>query len=683
MFLLAKRINILLFVMFSFCFNSFLTGQSLISNPESVAFDTLNNRYLVSCFGNSTIVEIDSVGTQSVYKSNIGCLGNCIHENVLYVSSGKDVIGFDLSTDDKVFEVNIKEAGELDGITADSDGNLYVIDMKNDKIYKISIANKLFSVFSDKEIGNDPQDIIYDKFNNRIVFCYWSENSPVEAINLDDSTHYVLTETATGFFDGITIDNEGNFYLSSHFGEDGIYLLEKNSEHPPVLISTGYNLPAGLEYNIHKNLLAIPNFKGNRIDFLNLPAIYLNGEFSTSQITGNAPLKVNFQNLSTGFPAITKYEWDFDSDGTIDSYDVNPSYIYGNPGSYSVTLKVSSDSLTKTTTVENLINVFDGNSSVNFFEAGSYGLIPATEQLVLGKEWSILCWVNLTSLNRKTIIDKKMLSIETSSTSLGGNVKNGLIIKLSRNDNTTLKIKGNANSLTTNRWHHIAISYSIAQQEFLCFVNGIQQTLSVNDSTIMATEIAENINSPIIIGNRALLTQHLLGAIDELQIWNKALSQNEISSLIDNPPSGSEDNLSGYWKMNEGNGIIFYDIASNNNGELINGAYCCGYDPNDVTTVNHPREKVSVHNLTFSIEQNYPNPFNPSTNINFTIPSSGNVKIILFNVLGEKVFDLMEQNLSAGKHSYMFSEKTLSSGVYFYSIVYGGKAITKKMILLR
>ncbi len=453
MFLLAKRINILLFVMFSFCFNSFLTGQSLISNPESVAFDTLNNRYLVSCFGNSTIVEIDSVGTQSVYKSNIGCLGNCIHENVLYVSSGKDVIGFDLSTDDKVFEVNIKEAGELDGITADSDGNL--------------------------------------------------------------------------------------------------------------------------------------------------------------------------------------------------------------------------------------INVFDGNSSVNFFEAGSYGLIPATEQLVLGKEWSILCWVNLTSLNRKTIIDKKMLSIETSSTSLGGNVKNGLIIKLSRNDNTTLKIKGNANSLTTNRWHHIAISYSIAQQEFLCFVNGIQQTLSVNDSTIMATEIAENINSPIIIGNRALLTQHLLGAIDELQIWNKALSQNEISSLIDNPPSGSEDNLSGYWKMNEGNGIIFYDIASNNNGELINGAYCCGYDPNDVTTVNHPREKVSVHNLTFSIEQNYPNPFNPSTNINFTIPSSGNVKIILFNVLGEKVFDLMEQNLSAGKHSYMFSEKTLSSGVYFYSIVYGGKAITKKMILLR
>ncbi len=85
----------------------------------------------------------------------------------------------------------------------------------------------------------------------------------------------------------------------------------------------------------------------------------------------------------------------------------------------------------------------------------------------------------------------------------------------------------------------------------------------------------------------------------------------------------------------------------------------------------------------FELEQNYPNPFNPSTTILFSIPVEGNVSLKIFNVIGQEVDELVNENLSAGSYSYQWNAQNLTSGVYFYKLVTDSFSEMKKMVLLR
>ncbi len=82
----------------------------------------------------------------------------------------------------------------------------------------------------------------------------------------------------------------------------------------------------------------------------------------------------------------------------------------------------------------------------------------------------------------------------------------------------------------------------------------------------------------------------------------------------------------------------------------------------------------------FLIAQNYPNPFNPSTTIEFNIPKTGNVQILIHDILGQLI-DSREQFLTAGSYSIRWNAKG-SAGVYFYTIETDNEFITNKMILL-
>ncbi len=85
----------------------------------------------------------------------------------------------------------------------------------------------------------------------------------------------------------------------------------------------------------------------------------------------------------------------------------------------------------------------------------------------------------------------------------------------------------------------------------------------------------------------------------------------------------------------------------------------------------------------FLLEQNYPNPFNPATSISYSVPKDGFVHLVVYNVLGQKVTELVNENVRAGSHQVTFNAANLSSGVYYYRIEAGGFTATRKMILLR
>ncbi|HEY6952533.1 MAG TPA: T9SS type A sorting domain-containing protein, partial [Bacteroidota bacterium] len=85
----------------------------------------------------------------------------------------------------------------------------------------------------------------------------------------------------------------------------------------------------------------------------------------------------------------------------------------------------------------------------------------------------------------------------------------------------------------------------------------------------------------------------------------------------------------------------------------------------------------------YRLYSNYPNPFNPSTMISYDIPSAGNVKLVVYDMLGRKVETLVNQKQSAGKYGVRFDASRLASGVYFYQLQAGSFVATRKLILLK
>jgi Secretion system C-terminal sorting domain len=93
--------------------------------------------------------------------------------------------------------------------------------------------------------------------------------------------------------------------------------------------------------------------------------------------------------------------------------------------------------------------------------------------------------------------------------------------------------------------------------------------------------------------------------------------------------------------------------------------------------------------LNFILSQNYPNPFNPTTKINYTIPNDGFVSLMVYNILGQQVAEIVNTFEQSGKYSVNFDGSKLGSGIYFYRLIVdsfgkaGENSMTKKMILLK
>jgi len=85
----------------------------------------------------------------------------------------------------------------------------------------------------------------------------------------------------------------------------------------------------------------------------------------------------------------------------------------------------------------------------------------------------------------------------------------------------------------------------------------------------------------------------------------------------------------------------------------------------------------------FSLNQNYPNPFNPTTQISFTLPEAGLTTLEVYNMLGQRVATLVNNDMSAGTHSVNFNAEALSSGVYIYRLTAGNTSLTRKMMLVK
>jgi hypothetical protein len=87
--------------------------------------------------------------------------------------------------------------------------------------------------------------------------------------------------------------------------------------------------------------------------------------------------------------------------------------------------------------------------------------------------------------------------------------------------------------------------------------------------------------------------------------------------------------------------------------------------------------------LEYSLEQNYPNPFNPTTTIRYAIPQDNFVSIKLYDILGNEVMTLVNEQKQAGRYEMLFNASGIASGVYYYQITSGSFTQTRKLVLMK
>ncbi|MBN1948562.1 MAG: PKD domain-containing protein, partial [Candidatus Cloacimonetes bacterium] len=323
-----------------------LIAQNLLSGPESVAYDHQNNRYLVSNYYNGRIIEVDSLGGQSIFRQGLGrCLGNHIHGGILWVSvrdywqvsSGRAVLGLDLATGETVHTIEFYATTTVDGLAADNDGFIYVVDTTG-RIYKIDVAAGAFELLTNIGLGQNPQDIFHDAENNRLITVNYSgSGSFISAVDLESGGTTLLLDPDFGDLDGVCLDQYGNIYVSSWNDGGVVYRIDDSFAYDPEVISSGNNGPAGLDYDPYHNRLIIPNFNANTLSIIDLE-FTLVADFSASQTVGCTPLTVQFNDCTLGSPLV--WWWDFNNDGVTDAFSADPVWIYDSPGVYTVALKV-------------------------------------------------------------------------------------------------------------------------------------------------------------------------------------------------------------------------------------------------------------------------------------------------------------------------------------------------------
>ncbi|MFK5949839.1 MAG: hypothetical protein QM500_13840 [Methylococcales bacterium] len=121
-------------------------------------------------------------------------------------------------------------------------------------------------------------------------------------------------------------------------------------------------------------------------------------------------------------------------------------------------------------------------------------------------------------------------------------------------------------NVTDNNWHHLAVTYDASTLRAKIFVDG-----KLNNSGISSSSFT-SLSSLFRIGQNRLGDRAYSGDVAEVSLWNKALSEHQIKKIMHSSLRGNENNLIGYWPLDEGTGTTAYDRSTNSNDGNITGA---------------------------------------------------------------------------------------------------------------
>ena len=328
--------------------------------------------------------------------------------------------------------------------------------------------------------------------------------------------------------------------------------------------------------------------------------------------------------------------------------DTISAHYNAKPAEPKIVARWSFDEGSGTTAADISGNGKDGllKDGAEFFNEGVFGtalqingtghvLVPAGGSFNdITKKISIEAWVNLASLNPRNIVLSQwdggqnqrayVLAISTDGTVM-------FMLSPSGQGGGNLELYSTT-AIDTNKWSHIAVTSD--GDSVRIYINGKEDIKEAAPSGGIHVPTTDLFIGDWGWNGAADGSEQYNGLMDELAIYNYALDADTIwAHYLSNPT----------------------DVASNTN--------------------SIPSEYILM--------QNYPNPFNPTSVISFALPKQSDVNLSVYNVVGEKVAELINKKMSAGYHSVSFKAGNLASGIYFYRIAAGKFVSVKKMMLLK
>lgn len=412
-------------------------------------------------------------------------------------------------------------------------------------------------------------------------------------------------------------------------------LLEWNMIDPPDDFEQNRNDVIWAEYQGNRNpFVDDPNFA----NLIWNPTI---ADFSGNPTQGSAPLIVSFSDLSQSPANIISWEWDFDGDDVIDSYQQNPTFTYESEGIYSVTL-----------TVDNALGESSSTTKIDYILVGNSN-IPVTifaDSFESGLEWTVYDSNSFASWER---------SDDTVSSAHPHSVPDG---------DWYIYMNNYGSNANADDWLiSPVINLADFDQPRFSFFSWTKYSDTVPGLEVMVSSDYSGAGNPQTatwtIVYPVLPTANSQAWTASGQIGLSDFTEESIYIAFHYESTGFGAGSSTAWAVDN---IILEGYANPN------------------STINLISAPISI--------TNYPNPFNPSTTLSLSTNTeiAENTKIFIYNLLGQKIKTLGFEkiNYSNGMNEYSVVwhgdndfEKPVSSGIYYYQLNLPNSPVQKMLLL--
>ena len=263
-------------LLFTFCYSF---SQSY-SNAESVEYDPVNDRWLVS--NGNRIISDDGNGNLSFFGTGGANAGLEVIGNTVFGVQGSNIVGYDLTTEQQVTIATVSGASFLNGMTSDGVDTIYVTDFSAGEIHEIDFSNFASPVVTEivSNTQNTPNGILYDGDNNRLIYVSWNGNAQIKQVDLSNNQVSTIITTSLGSIDGIDDDAAGNYYVSS-WSPDRITKYDSNFENPETVTTPSLNSPADIGINQTTGIMGIP--MGSSVVFVDLGVLSIE-EYNSNEL---------------------------------------------------------------------------------------------------------------------------------------------------------------------------------------------------------------------------------------------------------------------------------------------------------------------------------------------------------------------------------------------------------------
>jgi len=450
----------------------------------------------------------------------------------------------------------------------------------------------------------------------------------------------------------VKTDNKGNTLWTKTIG-DSSYDFGKvgfqDSDGNYIVASTFSKEPFNRDFHLMK-------IEGDEI-FAN---------FGSGVHSGRLPLTVNFTDSTMGSPV--SWEWDFENDGIIDSFEQNPSWTFFNADTYSVKLIVSnefaSDTLLKENYIKAYVDTIPNLFSIKDIPGDQGGWVKVqfaksafdTDSLILAKT---------SSAELYTVeIDDGSGWTAVAATGAYGKSKYSVLVPTTRD--------------STSESDGLIDFRVIAGMDEGNYVSRTVSGYSVDN---LAPSVPENL-SAVQGESKSIILNWAASPDEDFQYFNVYRNTEDFFDESLEPISGTTDNSFKDTNIEYGMAYFYALKATDFSGNMSSYSKAASVS---VTSINGAENNIP--NIYF-MKQNYPNPFNPATVISYGLPQAANVKITIYDVAGREIFKLVNEKQNAGKYTAKWdgldkSGRKAASGLYIYKIEAGHFSKTNKMILIR